>query len=337
VKPAKDIKISFSINPDLVDTFNAAHGTSYALLPSDAYKFENTSATIPAGSFSSQSLDIDIITTTNFPPFVSYILPVTIKSQDASVNSGMATVYFQVTASYAPGKIPRKELFQLPDDYESVFSYENAVYEHTKSGQIYRFPYNEVADNFDPGLELDNAGWGTSLRWLHPLNGYVWGMGVDGSPKGTAYGYLYVYKVLDNGATFRMDGWIGQYIGGDPAYDMMIPFKNSMLFRMTGNKQINLYNTNGSFTLTSDTTLAGGWDFSSIFAYEDNLFCVDGNGDLWQYPLSESGTVGSRTKIGSGWDMYKKVFAFNNDLIGIDNDNKLWLYKFDIRAFWALK
>ena len=336
IKPSKNINVTFSINPDMVDSFNAQNGTAYSLLPSNAYKLEKNSATIQAGSFSSESINIDIITTTNFPAFTSFILPVTIQSGDAPVKKAVSTIYFQVTASYAPGDIPRTELFQLPKDYESIFSYDNSIFEHAKSGEIYRFPYNVANNAFDSAVQLDNSGWGTSLQWLSPLNGYVFGMGVNGSPVGTAYGYLYVYKILNDGATFRMDGFTGNPPFSN-SYDMMIPFKSSLLFRASGGNSMTMYNTNGSFTLGKDTVLAGSWHFNSIFAYSDNLFTVDGNGDLWQYPLTEGGTVGLPTKIGSGWDMYKQVFAFNNDLIGIDQDNKLWLYNFDIRAFWALK
>jgi hypothetical protein len=117
----------------------------------------------------------------------------------------------------------------------------------------------------------------------------------------------------------------------------MIPFKSSLLLRFSGGSKMRMYNTNGAFSITSNKDLSGSWNFTSIFTYGDNLFCVDAKGDLWQYPMADDGTVGLPAKVGSGWDMYKKVFAFNNDLIGIDQDNKLWLYHFDIRAFWALK
>ena len=274
----------------------------------------------------------------DFPVFTTFILPVSIESSDATVNKKMGTVYFQVTASYSPGKIPRKELFQLPGDAESIFTYKNAIFEHLTTGEIYRFPYNEATESFDPGVMLNNAGWGTALQWLAPLNDYVWGMGMNnGNPIGTAYGYLYVYKLLNDGADIRMDGWTGNVLLADPVYDMMIPYNTSMLFRTATGSNMVMYHTNGSFTLTNKINMEGEWKFTSIFQYGDNLFCAEADGDLWQYPLTDAGVVGPRTKIGSGWDMYKKVFAFNDKLIGIDNDNKLWLYNFDIRAFWALK
>jgi len=336
VAPAKDIHVTFKIDPNLVDTFNARNGTSYSLLPSNAYNLVKQSATIPAGSFSSETINVDIITTTNFPPFTPFILPITIESSDAKVQKLVSTVYFQITAAYSPGNIPRTQIAQLPKDYESIFSYNNAIFEHAKTGEIYRFPYNAATNAFGSATAIDNSGWGTSLQWLCPLNNYVFGMGVNGSPVGTAYGYLYVYKILDGGITLRMDG----FTGNPPfsaSYDMMIPFKNSLLFRSSGGNSMRMYNTNGSFTLGRDTLLTGSWKFNSIFAYGDNLFTVDDKGDLVQYPLTETGKVGLPTKIGSGWDLYKKVFAFNNDLIGIDQDNKLWRYNFDIRGFWALK
>ena len=338
VKPTKDITISFKVNPEMLDTFNVNHGTSYGLLPSDAYKLENTSAVIPANSLNSEPLTLDIITTMDFPVFTTFILPVSIESTDAPVNKKMGTIYFQVTASYSPGNIPRKELFQLPGDPESIFPYKNAIIEHTVTGEIYRFPYNETTEVFDPEEELNNAGWGTALQWLSPLNDYIWGMGVsNGNPIGTAYGYIYVYKLLDDGANIRMDGWTGTALTADPVYDLMIPFKNSMLFRSSLGANMTMYHSNGSFSVTDKINMEGEWKFTSIFEYGDNLFCVEESGDLWQYPSTEEGVVGPRTKVGSGWDMYKKVFAFNGKLIGIDKDNKLWLYNFDIRAFWALK
>lgn len=338
VKPSKDIKITFRVNPQMLDTFNLNNGTMYGLLPSDAYNLEKTNVVIPANSLSSESLNINIITTMNFPVFTTFILPITIESSDAPINKKLGIIYFQVTASYSPGNIPRKELFHLSGDPESIFAYKNAIFEHRKTGEIYRFPYSQIKDEFDPEVQLNDAGWGTSLQWLTPLNDYLWGMGVNGSnPIGTAYGYIYVYKFLEDGSKIRMDGFTGNVLLADPTYDLMIPFKNSMLFRTSLGANITMYNTNGAFSLTTKKNIEGEWKFTSIFQYGNDLFCVEANGDLWQYPLTEDGVVGSRTKIGSGWDLYTKVFAFNDKLIGVDKDNKLWMYNFDIRAFWALK
>lgn len=341
IAPSNDVKVTVKVDPGLVDSFNIENRSSYTLLPSDAYVLDKRTATIPAGSFSSETLNLNIVTTDKFPPFVTFLLPVTLESDNSMVSKKLNTIYFKVTASYAPGNIPRLEVLQLQNDWASVFSFKNGIYEQTTDGHLLRFPYNAINENFDAAIQLNDAGWGSPsiIQWLTPLRDYIWCMGVNGSPIGTAFGYIYVYNFHNTETAITMDGFTGNPTF--PGTDMMIPFKNAMIFRYPSeNYRLKMFPTKSSvpFQVSGEQfDLGQKWEYRDIFEYGNSLICINAKGDMYQYSLTEDGKVGSPTQVGSGWDIYKKVIAFNSDLIGIDKDNKLWLYHFTPSVFWALK
>jgi Domain of unknown function (DUF1735). len=326
VAPSHDIHASFNVDPSLVDVFNAENGTNYEILPEGLYHLDKKAAIIKAGSFSSELLQLTITTNRDFPAFTSYLLPITMTTNDATINEELKTIYYLITASYAPGKIPRNEVCQLTHDFTSIFQYFDAIIEQSEDGQIIRFPYDADAEVFEPGTVI-NTGWNI-FKTIVPIHSHFVAMKMDGT--------LTRYPVSSTGAISP-----GTDFGfGFGIFDRLVPFGNALLCMKpaSGNFELIKYPLNPNMSWGSPyPSLGAGWDFPSLFEYENNLIAVDASGDMWLYPVSEDATVGTRTKVGSGWDMYKKVFAFNKDLIAIDYDNKLWRYKFDLRGFWALK
>src|SRR5699024_4651261 len=77
-EPKHDIKVQFSVNPSLVDSFNIQNFTSYPLLPESNYKLSGLSTVIPAGIDFSPTLTLEIDGSQSIPE-KKYLLPITIK------------------------------------------------------------------------------------------------------------------------------------------------------------------------------------------------------------------------------------------------------------------
>jgi len=71
------LKISFKADPDAVDAYNAAHGTSYVMSPGSAYEFTVPEAMMPRYGRSSSSAKLKL-SASGLEDGVTYILPLTI-------------------------------------------------------------------------------------------------------------------------------------------------------------------------------------------------------------------------------------------------------------------
>lgn len=98
--PAADINITFSVNNQLVDSFNRVNGTSYLTMPDGSYNLTALKATIAQGTLSTGPLKILVKTTG--PEAIGfmkdYLLPVSILSATEKINAKLATTFFKVRA-----------------------------------------------------------------------------------------------------------------------------------------------------------------------------------------------------------------------------------------------
>lgn len=99
--PDKDISVEFAVAPGLVDSFNQKNGTSYPVLPANAYEFTKTSAIIPAGKLATEPLEIKVTPKGNMDLLKTYLLPVSlsVKGNDYKLNESLKTTFYLVTAS----------------------------------------------------------------------------------------------------------------------------------------------------------------------------------------------------------------------------------------------
>lgn len=98
--PASDIPVTFRVNDSLVDSFNMANQTHYAVLPAKSYVLSNTSAVIPKGQVSTPPLTISFITkgAGSMDALKTYLLPVSIDATTVKVNEALRTTYYVVKA-----------------------------------------------------------------------------------------------------------------------------------------------------------------------------------------------------------------------------------------------
>jgi hypothetical protein len=91
----EDNAVSFQVDPSLVAAYNTANGTSYTLLPANAYTISGLNSVIPAGSTSSNPLAISV--SSSVLPFgIRYMLPVKLVSTSSgTVDPSLQTTYFR--------------------------------------------------------------------------------------------------------------------------------------------------------------------------------------------------------------------------------------------------
>ena len=73
------ITVVFKTAPELVGTYNAAHGTSYKLCPSEAYEFSTTEVMLPRYNTLSSTMKVELFSE-RMPDEEPYLLPITIDS-----------------------------------------------------------------------------------------------------------------------------------------------------------------------------------------------------------------------------------------------------------------
>ena len=73
------ITVVFKTDPELVETYNAAHGTSYKLCPSEAYAFSTTEVMLPRYNTVSSTMKVELFSE-RMPDEEPYLLPIAIDS-----------------------------------------------------------------------------------------------------------------------------------------------------------------------------------------------------------------------------------------------------------------
>lgn len=98
--PTQDISIRFKVNAALVDSFNQANGTSYALMPEGAYTLSALDVTIPKGKLNTEPQRITVRTKGDnaIDALKDYVLPISIEQSSITVNESLRTTFYVIKA-----------------------------------------------------------------------------------------------------------------------------------------------------------------------------------------------------------------------------------------------
>jgi len=93
--PSRDIEVTFKVDDASAEAYNSANGTTYTILPPEAYSMTETKAIIPSGKTSSAVLKL-LVNTKAMAPFVRYIIAVKIEQagDNEKINEALQTAYF---------------------------------------------------------------------------------------------------------------------------------------------------------------------------------------------------------------------------------------------------
>lgn len=103
------ITVVFKTAPELVGTYNAAHGTSYKLCPSEAYEFSTPEVMLPRYNTLSSTMKVELFSE-RMPDEEPYLLPITIDSikgdSQATVSPTGSVRYILFNKLVKPGPPP---------------------------------------------------------------------------------------------------------------------------------------------------------------------------------------------------------------------------------------
>jgi len=96
--PTNDLKVQFSIDASVIDSFNTVSGGNYELLPEESYILSNTETTIKGGTLGTEPQQVSFITKGEhaMEVFKNYILPISLSSPDLKVNPTLKTTFFLI-------------------------------------------------------------------------------------------------------------------------------------------------------------------------------------------------------------------------------------------------
>lgn len=186
-KVTQDVNVDFSIDNDLISSYNTEHKTNYYPVPDGSVTLENAAAIIKAGQAFSTGAKVSVVSTENFKEGRAYIIPVTIKSVkggDMDVLSASKTIYLKVsrvinfnslslsnTNIYSNYIASDDKVVDLPN-----FTYEIKCYINSWAGS----PISRLC-NFGPKDESitnllrfgENGQAVNSLQWVSPGGGLI--------------------------------------------------------------------------------------------------------------------------------------------------------------------
>lgn len=342
----KDINVTIQAMPQLVDSFNAKNNTNYIIMPQGSYELDSGDAVIKAQE--SQSNDVTLkLSPNNVTGGNTYLLPVGITAMDNPafvINSMSKTLFFIVKVSDHSAKMVL-QLENIDNNPFSCFKLGNnliTVSYGTGDGVMRKYSYNSSAVKFNPGEVIGNAsipGYNyASFNAFIPISSSNIIIRYSGDG---LYG-LDANNIDNNSVSFTNS--IGAFAFGYTGYDMMIPYKGSIIglsIASNGLLDNHIVDTSTAGVLSvsgQGPDLGSGWGiYSQIIPYADGLLCVTSAGDLYYYPVSTDFKVSTAKRIGTGWDKYKKMVSFGNDLLGIDANNDVYHYSFNVNEEWDLK
>lgn len=94
-----EIRFTLEVNPEKVEEYNSACGTTYDLLPSNCYTLTNEGV-IPVGSSISDDLILNVEAAGKLRPFDSYLLPITISTiSGGNLDDKQQTIYYLLSGA----------------------------------------------------------------------------------------------------------------------------------------------------------------------------------------------------------------------------------------------
>lgn len=341
---SKSISVDFGVQQEMVDQYNQENGTDYKLLPNANYSLQN-SATITAGSRSTDSLDLEIKTNADLNLFETYLLPLSVTkiSGDGSINHKLQTTYFIFSVGYAQGEVPRTKVLSLGDQWGGIFcgGPKHTILSNNKNNfDIYLYLPDDQGDFTGPPLDIAyNYNASESFYFVNDSS-----MLIRNFPS---------YAGLFN---FNMNYWNIRQDNPDPASNIIYGAANFWLGDHWDAYQIAPYNNylmtldnNGnlyrqpiySFIEVDKTQVGSGFtDTKQLIEYPEahanSLLALDQSGNLWYIPMNPDGEPGAKKQVGSGWDMYQRIMVSGSDILGIDNKNDVYRYPFNPKGFYPL-
>lgn len=337
-----DINITFSIDSAVIDSFNIANGTSYRLLPPTNYSLESFSGVIKSGTRSTDSMTLTVRNDNNLSLFKTYILPIKIVRSDG----GDAKVFQNESTSFYIFPVGTQKVLSLGSDWGGILSV------GPKLSVI-----SNLASTFDILLNLPDSNKVYSAAPLHI--GINWdasesfyyvnenSMVVRNTPPSGLFNFIMYPDQITQDNPDPANGIIvgapNFWLGDQWNQFVIAPYNNyfftedtyGALWRMDA---YTFWDQASWWTVPRVQVVASGFNYTQILSYPsmnpNALVCLDANGGLWYYPVSQDGSsLGTGKQVGSGWNIFKKIIVVGNDILALNKTNDLYRISFDPNGF----
>lgn len=335
-----NVNVSFKVDPAAAAAFNTKYGVNYPVLPEANYSLSATSATIPAGGRSTDSLTLSVKSNASLALFKTYILAISIQSVDGSnskILSKYATTYYLV-------KVGQKEVLNLGSNWGGVFSIgpkNTIVANDNNSKDILMYVPNATGIYDKPPLHI-GINWRDAESFYYVdensmlVRNFPYWEGLfrfNMFPENIVQSNPKPYENIIVGLSPWDAFWLGDFWG---KY-LIAPFrsylfsidKDGVLWRQPIFSKID----------QNKTQVVSNFKYTQMVAFPSKnpnaLLCLTADGDLWYYPTSANGEVGNGKKVGSGWSVFKKITISESDILALTHTRGIYRIAFDPNKNYA--
>ncbi|MGJ7032927.1 DUF1735 domain-containing protein [Niabella hirudinis] len=328
-----DIKVSFEVATAAAADFNARSGTSYPLLPATNYTLSSQTAIIKAGERSTDSLTLSVKSDNNLSLFKTYILPVGIKATEGEgqVLKKYAVTFYLVRVALPP-------VLKLGSSWGGIFSLgpKNTIISNDKNSLdiLMNLPkndgdYNQAALHIGIRWDASESFYYLNENAMVVRNAPYWAglFRFDMHPENILQNNPKPAENIITGIADWNTFWLGDFWN---KY-LIVPFRNYMITADNGGV---LWRQPLFAKIDQNRTQVGaGFNYSQGVAYpsvnSNALLFVNAAGELWYYPVSETGVPGTGKKIGTGWNVFRKIIVSGNDILALDGSGSVYRLAFD--------
>lgn len=356
---SKNIAVSFIVDNQKVANYNEENHTNYQLLPDNLYDLSSSQVTVLGGERGSEAITVSIIPSLELP-IGEYILPISITSNDADVNTSLSTVYFIVRVPEEEPEVPEDpgapvKALGLGTNWGNVISAgpDDILYIRDNDAVVWIYKpdaegvYSLGATPF-PGDPWHVSGWFYYIKDNIEMVvndddfGGMWRFDINPDT------YFLTAKETVNTADpypsnfghFYGDGWNNINVISHGEFIFFHNRQNNDLMRAPMDPFLDpipgTWHKAGWYE-DEDNIIEPNFNYQQIVSIDNHLMGMEGNGRLWVFPVSDEGDLGEARQIGSGWNKYTRIVGLsNNAILALDNNGDVFRYVLDLDETYDL-
>lgn len=326
----EDITIRFSIDPDKVKEYNKNNDRNYKVFPKENVNLAEMSAIISRGSRSTETIEFTLASNSNLELFSTYMLPISIESEDVSVNEDLSTLFVVIRATYSAGDVPTEKVLSLGHDWGDILTRgpNGAFYIRDKNLDIVLYEPDEKGVFSNPPKTIGFF-WDVTESMYYVNEETLVARNIP--PAG-----LFRFTISNDYSLEQMPDWNDFWLGDGWDRWVIIPHKD--YFFLIDDEGDLLRMSSLSFENAPKTTVIPSFGaHKQVLSFNDYLLALKSDGSLWLYLVKPDGNLDSVQELGSGWNKYDRIVVVEeNDILAFDKNGDVFRYEIDPNGFYPL-
>lgn len=329
VDAKEDITVRFKIDPEKVEEYNEKTDRNYKVFPKENVKLEEMSAIISKGSRSTESIEFTLVSNSNLELFSTYVLPISIESDDVSIHEDLSTLFIVIRATYSAGEVPSEKVLSLGQDWGDILTSgpNGTFYIRDKNLDIVLYEPDEKGVFSNPPKTI-GVFWDVTESMYYVNETTLVARNIP--PAG-----LFRFTISNDYELEQMPDWEDFWLGDGWDRWVIIPHKEH--FFLIDDKGDLLRMSSLSFENAPKTTVIPSFgEHKQVLSFKDYLLALKPDGSLWLYPVKSNGDLGTAQELGSGWNKYERIVVVENDILAFDGNGDVFRYEIDPNGFYPL-